>query len=242
MMNVFPTTKLKVIGDVHGCLEELRVLINDARREDRHPVLLGDLTDRGPDSVGVMNAVMDMSDRGECTVIFGNHDDKLMRLCMGNDVNLTGGIQTTYAELNALPGDARTKLQKRWVQTVADWWEFLTVQNVTFVHGGFHPGMLNVQPGVKVRDRKDKGFRALVSRANYGKIDKDKPKNSEGFPARDYGWVDEIPEGHTVYLGHDVVSTTEIVTKTGALGGKAVFVDTGAGKAGFLSGINVDLE
>lgn len=239
---MFPTNKIAVIGDVHGCLEELRVVLNKANFEDRFPVFLGDLTDRGPDSVGVMRTVMDMSDRNECAVIFGNHDDKLMRLCMGNDINLTGGIETTYKELLALPGDERTKLQKRFVNTAQDWWEFLTVGNVSLVHGGWHPGMLDFNPGVRVRDRKDKGVRAMVARANYGKIDKDKPKTSDGFPARDYSWINEIPNGHTVYLGHDVVSTTEIVTMTGDLGGKAVFVDTGAGKAGFLSSLNVDLE
>ena len=44
-----------VVGDVHGCLDELRALIEKAGATvDDHIVLVGDLIAKGPDSVGVV--------------------------------------------------------------------------------------------------------------------------------------------------------------------------------------------
>jgi len=232
--------KLTVIGDVHGTFDEMVHIVDDALSRDRHIVFLGDLTDRGPNSVGVLNTVMDLYEQDKATVIFGNHDDKFMRWAMGNNVNATHGIQTTIAEFDALPDHEAHAILQRFLNLSQNWYECLTVGNVTFAHGGFHKGMLNV-PYVLVKDRKQKEYRSIVARANYGKTHPEK-KSPEGYKLRLYDWVDDIPNGHTVYLGHDVQSVTEVVTKVGAQGGKAVFVDTGAGKDGFLSGIDVDLD
>jgi hypothetical protein len=56
-----------------------------------------------------------------------------------------------------------------------------------------------------------------------------------------YNWVDEIPMGRTVMVGHDRmpvfnVPITEPMVKTNSNGGKAIFIDTGCGKGGFLTG------
>jgi bis(5'-nucleosyl)-tetraphosphatase (symmetrical) len=70
-----------VIGDIHGCLDEfdeLRKKIGLVKGTDR-VVLLGDLIDRGPDSVGVVRRAMEMND--EC--ILGNHEEKHLRFPEG---------------------------------------------------------------------------------------------------------------------------------------------------------------
>jgi hypothetical protein len=52
--------------------------------------------------------------------------------------------------------------------------------------------------------------------------------------------VDRIPAGLTVYCGHDRRSTNgRPYLRRGALGGTAVFLDTGAGKGGHLSWIDL---
>ena len=66
-----------VIGDVHGCLAELDELLRTVeykQGEDRL-VFVGDLVDRGPDSVGVVRRVREL--RAEC--ILGNHEEKHLR-------------------------------------------------------------------------------------------------------------------------------------------------------------------
>jgi predicted kinase len=78
-------TKLDVIGDVHGLAEDLQKLLEqlgyDAdlnHPEDRQLCFLGDLVDRGPDSLGVLDLVMAAVERGHYC-IRGNHDANLAR-------------------------------------------------------------------------------------------------------------------------------------------------------------------
>jgi len=66
-----------VVGDVHGCLDELKQLLDKCNYDpagDRL-VMAGDLVDRGPDSAGVVRYVMSLN--AEC--VAGNHEDKLLR-------------------------------------------------------------------------------------------------------------------------------------------------------------------
>ena len=53
-----------MIGDIHGCLEELTFLIENLPLEqgDRL-VFLGDYVDRGPDSKGVVSYLVDLKER-----------------------------------------------------------------------------------------------------------------------------------------------------------------------------------
>jgi hypothetical protein len=66
-----------LIGDVHGCLEEFEELlriISYSKDTDR-VILLGDLIDRGPNSVGVVKKAREMD--LEC--VMGNHDYKFLK-------------------------------------------------------------------------------------------------------------------------------------------------------------------
>jgi serine/threonine protein phosphatase 1 len=69
---------LYVIGDIHGHLAQLDralALIDVDGGSDAHVVFLGDYTDRGPDSKGVIERLMDGLDQGRnWTCIKGNHD------------------------------------------------------------------------------------------------------------------------------------------------------------------------
>ena len=53
-----------VIGDVHGCLEELRTLISRlSLQKTDELVFVGDLLNKGPDSFGVWRYVQDLQKR-----------------------------------------------------------------------------------------------------------------------------------------------------------------------------------
>jgi hypothetical protein len=72
-----PPRRTVVIGDVHGCLEELDELlrtVGHAPGRDRL-VFLGDLLDRGPDPAGVVRRVRELG--AEC--VLGNHEEKHLR-------------------------------------------------------------------------------------------------------------------------------------------------------------------
>ena len=70
-----------VIGDIHGCLDELRYLVEGLPLEsgDRL-VFLGDYVDRGPNSKGVLTYVLQLQQRGDLELIClkGNHEDMFL--------------------------------------------------------------------------------------------------------------------------------------------------------------------
>jgi protein phosphatase len=109
-----------IIGDVHGCWEELQELLamlgweRDGRGY-RHPagrkaIFVGDLADRGPNSVAVLRCVSAMVRAGQAMMVVGNHDHKLLRALRGNPVEIAKGLETTMGELDALPPDERESL------------------------------------------------------------------------------------------------------------------------------------
>jgi len=69
------------IGDIHGCLAALDALLEaiDPRADDTI-VTLGDYIDRGPDSRGVVERLMELAQRCRLKPILGNHDEMLLEL------------------------------------------------------------------------------------------------------------------------------------------------------------------
>ena len=102
-----------VIGDVHGCHEELVELLarlgyavdGDAVTppDGRRAVFVGDYVDRGPASPAVLRLVMGMAAAGTAICLPGNHDVKLARKLNGRNVQLTHGIAETLEQLGADP-------------------------------------------------------------------------------------------------------------------------------------------
>lgn len=72
-----------VIGDVQGCAHSLEQLL--AHPELNHPstqfVFLGDLVNRGPDSLGVLRQIIALGDRAHS--VLGNHDIHLLGVAAG---------------------------------------------------------------------------------------------------------------------------------------------------------------
>ncbi len=95
-----------IIGDVHGCFDELIELLDKLgyQRGCNHPegrkaVFLGDLVDRGPKTPDVLRLVMDMVAAGTAICVPGNHDIKLMRKLKGKNVKLTHGLAESLQQL-----------------------------------------------------------------------------------------------------------------------------------------------
>jgi calcineurin-like phosphoesterase family protein len=112
-----------IIGDVHGCIAELRELLDHLgyRREGdayRHPngrrlIFVGDLEDRGPDSPAVLRLVIASRDAGSALLVIGNHDHKFMRWLRGRHVHIGNGLASTIQQLDRLPRDQRETLRRR---------------------------------------------------------------------------------------------------------------------------------
>src|SRR3954451_13711907 len=109
-------SRVLAIGDVHGCSRALDVLLADVNpRGDDTIVTLGDYIDRGPDSRGVLDRLIDLHRTGRLVALRGNHEIMLLnarqssaedcewRRC-GGEATLAAYGTTDYAgTLNNIP-------------------------------------------------------------------------------------------------------------------------------------------
>jgi hypothetical protein len=74
-----------IIGDVHGCADQLEALLAklgyettggaaEYRHPDRQVVFVGDLIDRGPGQLRVLEVAKAMVDAGSARIVMGNHE------------------------------------------------------------------------------------------------------------------------------------------------------------------------
>jgi protein phosphatase len=118
-----------IIGDVHGCFDELLELLailgyevnveqsdgRSARYHVRHPegrtvVFLGDLVDRGPGIARVLRLAMDLVESGAALCVMGNHERKLLRKLQARNVQVTHGLAESLAQLEQEPPEFRQRV------------------------------------------------------------------------------------------------------------------------------------
>jgi serine/threonine protein phosphatase 1 len=166
-LGVSPEAEVFAIGDIHGRSDLLAALIDEAAREPklrdkRAIVFLGDLVDRGPDSLGAIDLAMAAKARvgaDEAIALMGNHE-AIMRLALDPesplddaidalDIWIGNGGDRTLAEflkieaqpdyLDDMLTEARASLPPR----VRAWLASLRVSwrsgQVLFVHAGVNP-------------------------------------------------------------------------------------------------------
>jgi protein phosphatase len=214
---------IRIVGDVHGDARAFAL----AAENDFFLVQLGDLVDDGPDSAGALEIMFRLIDEKRGLFLLGNHDFKLARALRGDKVLRAPALETTIASLTP----AQQERAAFEIMRAPAWIEH---ENVFMVHGGFHRAMLGQPSPPFPTGRPD----ALQARALYGQTTG--RTTGAGKPERLLNWVDDIPAGMTVYCGHDRRSVDDRpYVKHGALGGTAIFLDTGAGKGGHLSWIDV---
>ena len=110
------TGPFDIIGDVHGCFDELVALLERlgyritppnaegngyavAHPQGRKAVFVGDLVDRGPGVANVLKLVMSMVANGTALCVAGNHESKLVRKLKGRNVQVTHGLAESLAQL-----------------------------------------------------------------------------------------------------------------------------------------------
>ncbi|MBX7168255.1 MAG: serine/threonine protein phosphatase [Pirellulales bacterium] len=71
--------RLIAVGDIHGCADELAELLARVALTPRDTVVtLGDYVDRGPDSRGVIEQLIQLGERCRLVPLLGNHDEALI--------------------------------------------------------------------------------------------------------------------------------------------------------------------
>ena len=72
--------RIIIVGDIHGCIEELNELMHKINLQPSDALyFIGDLIDRGPDSVAVVKKCYSLSLEYNVKLILGNHEEKFLR-------------------------------------------------------------------------------------------------------------------------------------------------------------------
>ena len=114
-----------LIGDIHGCFDELTSLLDalDVTANDRL-ISVGDLVDRGPDSVRLWEF---FRDRPHAHVIMGNHERKHVR-----------GVLSYSQEIVRLQFGDQYDAFREWAATLPYYRE---TRDYIAVHGGYEAGL-----------------------------------------------------------------------------------------------------
>ncbi len=221
------------VGDVHGCLPELRALVARlAPAADDRLVFVGDLVDRGPDPAGVVAYVRSLG--GPC--ILGNHEEKALRWLRHEDRVATG-----QQARNPMRPPSETRAAE-WRSLTADDRAFLTALPVTLTLdvGGepwvaVHAGLL---PGVPLDEQKtdqilrcrwvDEAGRFVPMRAG-----------SREQPPGSFRWAERYDGAHHVVYGHAIMGAEPQCDRSQA-GFERWGIDTGCYAGGHLSALVLD--
>ena len=159
-----PGERIYAIGDIHGradLLDELLAKL-DADDEVRGPaettlIFLGDLIDRGPDSRGVVQRVMDVVQRHPRTrILLGNHEEVFLQALRGDSVGalrylLRIGGDTTVQSYGVSGADylragidqllemVKSRVPAAHLDFISEFEDLIIVGDYVFIHAGVRP-------------------------------------------------------------------------------------------------------
>ena len=226
-----------IIGDVHGCLDELKELLVNLGYEIEHckydhegfgyqvtngngrkAVFLGDLVDRGPHSPEVLKLVMSMVNAGVAYCVPGNHDMKLQKYLNGKNVQIRHGLEKTIEQLK---GESAAFLN-----TVKEFLYGLVSHYV------FDNGKLVVAHAGLKEEMQGRGSGAVRSFCMYGETTGE--IDEFGLPVR-YNWAAEYRGKAMVVYGHTPVPEAQWLNRT-------IDIDTGCVFGGKLTALRYPEE
>lgn len=220
--------KIDIIGDIHGCFQEFQVLTEKLGYSwdtgiplhPDHRVLgfVGDLTDRGPASLKVIEIVWKLViEEKKAFYTPGNHCNKLYRYFLGNKVQKTHGLETTAAEFAALNKKDQQQIRSCFMELYekAPLYLVLDEGKLVISHAGIKEKYIG-QTGPKVK-----------TFVFYGDITGE--TNPDGTPVRK-DWAKDYSGRACIVYGHTPVKEVRKLNNT-------YNIDTGAVFGGKLSAL-----
>lgn len=132
------------IGDIHGCLTALTTIFDQGLiQEEDTVVFLGDYVDRGPDSKGVIDWLLENKNNYHFEFILGNHEIMMLESRYNpkaaSDWVKFGGAETLTSY--------QLKHNKGWIDKIdTSHWQFMEdcrpyfeLEDFIFVHAGLEP-------------------------------------------------------------------------------------------------------
>ena len=133
-----------VIGDVHGCYEELMVLMRKLKGENEYNeetdklIFLGDYVDRGPDSKKVVDYVRELQKNNDKVIaLCGNHEDMMIKFHANISKSwIYNGFEATIKSYKRNEEDIKDAVD--WMITLPIYHED---DHFVYVHAGVVPGV-----------------------------------------------------------------------------------------------------
>ncbi|EWG12613.1 bis(5'-nucleosyl)-tetraphosphatase PrpE [Cytobacillus firmus] len=212
--------RLDIIGDIHGCFAEFKELTLelDYSWEKGFPVhpsgrklaFVGDLTDRGPGSLAVIDTVYNLAANNLGYYVPGNHCNKLYRFFLGNKVQITHGLETTVAEFEQLVLQAQEEVRQKFMELYenAPLYQVLDNNKLVIAHAGIKESYIGKHSS------KVKTF------VLYGDITGE--KNPDGTPVR-RDWAKAYEGEAVIVYGHTPVKEVRRINNTFNIDTGAVF-------------------
>ena len=217
-----------IIGDVHGCFDELVELLKELGYEistqpdgeivveppqGRKAIFVGDFVDRGPKVAEVLRLVMGMQKTEAALCVPGNHDVKLVRALQGKNVNPTHGLAESLSQLEEESAEFKTQIT-----------EFL---NGLVSHYVLDSGKLVVAHAGMKAELQGRASGRVREFALYGETTGE--TDEFGLPIR-IDWADEYRGNAMVVYGHTPVAEPQWVNRT-------INIDTGCVFGGKLTAL-----
>ena len=141
------TERLFILGDIHGCLDPLKRMMDkiDWRPEEDGLIFLGDYIDRGMDSKGVVDYIIEISNSSPLVqCLMGNHENILLDFLSCGDPRLlllNGGITTLESYQVEEKGETEALIPPEHVAFFESLFLYIELDEYYVVHAGFRPGV-----------------------------------------------------------------------------------------------------
>lgn len=142
------------IGDVHGCAAALESLLTAiAPQSDDRIVFLGDIIDRGPDSRGVIDQILNLRKSCSMDLVLGNHEEMMLEVI---DRRASPGTWLRYGGVDTLDsygfkGDL-AEIPPAHVELLRQAQPYVETARHFFVHANYDPRLpLEAQPARLLR-------------------------------------------------------------------------------------------
>jgi predicted phosphodiesterase len=229
-----------IIGDVHGCANELKTLLERLDPQEGDSIIfVGDLVDKGPESSRVVRMARNLSECGEFDVVLveGNHEEKHKRFRKNRELRpeIAGKMVDRSPELAKIT-DELSQEDIDFLET-AVFFHRVPEHNILVIHGGIPDDVLELPTeeeastaGGKLKRMLTKTQRTRFLSAETGKfVMLGSEKDDDPFWAETH----DGRFGHVVF-GHEpfIDGPKEFPNATG--------VDTGACKGGSLTALVIE--
>lgn len=144
--------RVLAIGDIHGCSTAFDALLDAVTLQpDDKIITLGDYVDRGPDSKGILDRLIELYDTGRLVALRGNHEIMMLgafqKRSLESPWRRGGGDKTLASYSRSGDGSFADVPDEHWLfleRACVDWYE---TDGHFFVHAGAYPDMpLSEQP------------------------------------------------------------------------------------------------